>query len=174
MSVLTNQFASYADYVSMMQYQANKNLFTITGTILTRPTLMYGDSTSLTYCADVDVGITGYDFMSSQQVNMPLKNVPISQASHDLIYADVGMPVTLTRSHSGKFEITGFAKTKTGTYHRLPVCLDRNEIGTPVDISMSTHILTLAELQDYAGGFGSCPFGAYALFRGSTFLEIRW
>lgn len=175
MSTIVNGMTGNVNMIELMQYQARRawNADIITGTILTRPELLYGDAVSLTYACDVDVGLTGIDVNTASQTTIPLRNVPIAQGAQDVRYADVGMAVTLQKTTNGLYQIVGFAKTKTGTYHRVPVCLSRNDVGTPINISLSARPFTLGELQSYGGGFGVIPFGAYGIFQGGTLLEIR-
>ena len=157
--------------VDLIEAQISSNTNVLTGKILTRPELLYGDSVSVKYACDVDVGLLGRDPITDQSVVMPLKNVPIANNNRDVIYAEVGAAVTLVRSPSGMFEITGLSVRAPGTYTRIPVCLNTGMSGVPVDVGLSSRPLTLEELQYYPS-FGITPFGAIATFRGSVLIGI--
>lgn len=131
------------------------------GKTLTRPALLYTDGEGITYAVDVDIGLAD-----------PLRNVPIASGNNQLVYADVGVAVALRRTASGQYQVTGFAKEMPGTFVRVPVSIATLTLGAREDISLSSRPLTLAELASYAGGFGLCPFGAIAIFRGATLIRI--
>jgi hypothetical protein len=66
-----------------------------------------------------------------------------------------------------------------GTYMRLPVSLPdwsfgipSYALGTVESVGLSVRALTYGELETL-GGYGSVPYGATALYRGETLLEIR-
>ncbi len=151
---------------------------TIEGKMLSRPRLKLTDGTRVTYCADVDIGQTGYDPVSAKPVVQPLRNVPIAQGVRELVYAEAGMAVTLARSRSGRWEITGFAKRMPGTYKRVGVTPPAFCFGLPSyaldpddDVGLSARALTYAELATY-GGYGIVPYGATAIFQGATLIEL--
>jgi len=131
------------------------------GKILTRPALLVTDGANLIYAVDVDIG---------QKV--PLKNVPIARANGDLLYADAGNACRLRRSASGQYEVVGFSKELPGTYTRIAVDLTDLALGPVEDITISARPLQYGELADF-GGYGMVPYGAVAIFRGSTLLELR-
>lgn len=147
------------------------------GKVLTRPRLRLSDGRHLTYVADIDIGITGYDPVTNAKVVQPLRNVPIAVGNRDVIYAEAGMAVKLKRSDSGRWEISGFAKRLPGTYKRVGVrppkfCfgLPDYEVDPDEDVGLYSRVLTYEELATYT--YGIVPYGAIAIFRGETLLEI--
>lgn len=169
------------------------NAKTLYGTVLTRPALLVSDGINLTYCCDVQIGandVTGRINQIKYLLGVPgashynplndplttsniLRNVPIARANYDLIYADIGNAVILTRSASGQWEVTGFAQERPGTVTLVPVDLGTLTIGPIEDLSVTSRMLMLGELKDYGGGFGVIPLGAIAVFVGGVFKEIR-
>ncbi|SRR6266536_1531952 len=148
---------------------------TIEGEVLTRPALLATDGASLTWACDVKVA--GYDD--------PLRTVPIAMGNRDLVYADAGQAVTLSRNPGGAWEIIGFAKRKPGRRVRVPVAIGWDDsaggdlggnltitTGTPVDLTLSARALTLGELMTLGGGFGVAPLGVTAIFRAGVLIEL--
>lgn len=133
----------------------------IDGKTLTRPALLASDGSALTYCVDVDIG---YEY--------PLRNVPLAAGNRELVYAEVGAAVRLRRSPSGRYEVVGFSKREPGTYTRIPVDVAAGTFGTPVAVGLSSRLLGYGELATF-GGYGLVPYGAIAVFKGETLLEIR-
>jgi hypothetical protein len=133
----------------------------IEGKTLSRPALLYTDGSGSTYAVDVDIGLED-----------PLRNVPIAAGNNQLVYAETGAAVVLRRTASGQYKVTGFAKEMPGTFIRVPVTIETLTLGPAENLSLSSRPLTLEELGLYAGGFGLCPFGAIAVFRGSTLIRI--
>jgi hypothetical protein len=131
------------------------------GKILTRPALLVTDGANLLYAVDVDIG-----------QKSPLKNVPIARGNRDLLYADAGNACRLRRSASGQYEVVGFSKEQPGTYTRIPVDLGDLTLGPVEDISITARPLQYGDLIDF-GGYGMVPYGAVAIFRGGTLLELR-
>jgi len=150
------------------------------GKTLTRPRLITLDTVNRTYVVDVDIG-----------KDNPLYNVPIASGDGALTYADVGAAVKLTRSPSGRFEVTGFSKRMPGTHTRVSVSIPRIDfaphllyqstvqppdpgvivIGTPQQVGITTRVLAYDELASY-GGYGVVPYGAIALYKDGVFQEI--
>lgn len=121
MALLTN-------LIEAVQRDAKTQIY---GKTVTRPTLSVTDGTNTTYACDVDIGVVtpqGYDQSQNlyqTQINgTVLHNVPLARGNADLIYADVGAPVTLQRDASGRYTITGFSKVMPGTNIRVAVDLD--------------------------------------------------
>jgi len=104
-------------------------------------------------------------------IDNTLHNVLISRNNQDLIYAEIGSPVVMTRTESGYWEITGFTLEKPGTHHLYPVDLGDMTIGTVIDLSIDTRLLTLAEIGEEQP-FGILPFGASAIFEGGELVRI--
>ena len=149
------------------------------GTTLTRPTLLITDGVALTYGVDVDVGVKVIDNNTGDEVVAPLRNVPIAAANKDLIYTDIGSAVRLRRSDSGRWEVIGFSKRRVGSYTRVGVTIPEPGfdpipyvISTPVPIGLSARAVTYGELATL-GGYGVVPYGATAIFSGTTLLELR-
>jgi len=116
-------------------------------------------------------GQQGWDIDASAMINSVLRNVTIARNNLDLMYADVGTPVTLTRSASGQWEITGFAQEMPGTYTMVPVDLGNMTIGTIIDLSIDGRLLSLGELGTLEP-FGTLPLGASAIFVGGVMMSI--
>lgn len=135
----------------------------IEGKILTRPRLQKTDGTEITWSCDVR--ITGYDD--------PLLNVPIAMANRELVYAEAGSAVELTRSLSGRFEITGFSKRMPGRRTRIGVDIDIGSTSTDPDTTLNARPLTYGELATF-GGYGNVPYGAYGIFRGTELIDLRY
>ncbi len=179
------------------------NIQTMEGEVLTRPALLKTDGTALTWAADVKISTTdsrGVAYYTgpinarlpgggSMPLNLPpgltldpvlnpaartLHNVPVAPGNRSLAYADIGAAVTLTRTRFGRFEITGFSKTKPGNRTRYPVDISSAIVGPVQDLSITVRALTLGELSDptYGAGFGYIPLGAYAKFIGTRLIEV--
>ena len=145
-----------------------ENARTLSGKTLTRPQLFAGDGTNTTYAVNVDVGNGDI-----------LYDVSVAAGNNELRYAEAGAPVTLQRTDSGRWMITGFAKIMPGTYNRVAVTVPSFDFGIPqvtqaaaVDLGLTVRPLTYEELQTYSGGYGLIPYGALALFQGGTLKEV--
>lgn len=168
-----------------------RGIKTLYGKTLTRPALLVSDGISTVYACDVDIGPTdptgrinqykkalkglagqeGTTLDDLLTTNTVLHNVTIARANADLIYADIGSPVTLTRSASGQWEITGFSQEMPGTYTLVPVNLSDLTIGYPIDLSLTVRLLTLAELGSIRP-FGTLPLGASGVFVGGALVKV--
>lgn len=105
-------------------------------------------------------------------VDTTLRNVPIARNNTELRYADIGAPVVLTRSDSlGLWEVSGFSIQRPGTHKLYPVDLADMTIGTVIDLSVTTRLLTLAELGELAA-FGDLVLGASAIFKGGELQAV--
>lgn len=179
------------------QAQVKRGVRRLYGTILTRPALRVSDGITEVYACDVDIGqtdptgrvrqfgnkdedddlLTGlpgqdsFDLNASLMIDTTLHDVVIARNNQDLIYADIGNAVVLDRSENGQWQITGFSFEKPGTYTLIPVNLGAGTIGTIVDLSIDTHLLTFGELGTLKP-FGVIPFGASAIFRGGVLQRI--
>jgi hypothetical protein len=56
---------------------------------------------------------------------------------------------------------------------RVCVHIGSGALGPITDMTIHSEIVSLGELADFSAGFGSTPFEAVALYRGSTLLELR-
>lgn len=160
----------------------------LTGTTLTTPSLIYTDGVSLTYAVDVDIGREAIINENGDLGNLPLYNVPIASGNRELIYAEVGTAVTVKRNAKG-WEVVGFAKTQTGTFHVTDITLPLYCLTTPTqaspglpilhlpvigetkDISIGVRKLTYGELATY-GTYGNICYGASATFVGSELTNL--
>ena len=169
------------------------NVTQMQGIVTRPPSLLVSDGTNSTYACDVDVGLSQpypnghnqtYDDLTgvpgtpnylvdqSLTIGTILRNVTIANNNQALLYAAVGNPVIVQRSASGEWQVTGFASQMPGTRMRYPVDLSTMSLGAPINTSVSGRLLTLGEIGIYDGGFGSCPFGASAVFRGGVLTEV--
>lgn len=146
MSVLT--------YLTQAQIDSSKT--ELDGKVLTRPALLVTDGISVIYACDVDVGEKD-----------PLHNVPIARGNRDIIYAEVGAAVRLRRTMGGQFEIVGFSQEMPGTYKRIPVDLETLAFGQIEDVTLTSIPIPYGDLN-----YGVTPYGAIAVYRGSTLIEV--
>lgn len=171
MSILTNLIDAKID-TSQKTFDAKT---------LTRPALRVSDGINKTYAVDLDVGQTN-----------PMRNVPIANGAQNLIYADVGAAVTVTKSASGWYEVTGYSKRMPGNFVQVGVSIPKFDfnpmvrygspqppaatggvvVGTPAPVGVTSRVLAYDELATY-GGYGVVPYGAVAIFSGGTLVEIR-
>jgi hypothetical protein len=181
--------------------EVKRNVRTLYGKTLTRPALLVSEGIGAVYACDVNIGptdptgqidqyinrkngksalLTGlpgqpprdWQLEDSLTVNTVLHNVPISRNNADLVYADVGSPVIVSRSASGQWEITGFSQEMPGTYTLVPVDLEEMAIGEVIDLSIDVVLLTFAELGSLRP-FGELPFGASAVYIGGALDHIE-
>ena len=104
--------------------------------------------------------------------------VPLAANNRDMIYANPGTAVTMSRSASGRLEITGLSKRGFGNIYTyditIPILTPLNSNtgsalsgGAVVSASVSGFLIsicTLGELQSAtSGGFGTTPFEALLL-----------
>jgi hypothetical protein len=104
-------------------------------------------------------------------VDTTLHNVIISPNNQQLVYAEVDSPVIVERTESGGWMITGFSMERPGTHMLYPVNLGNMTIGTVMDLSIETRLLTLSEIGELQP-FGYLPFGASAIFEGGEMSRI--
>ena len=104
-------------------------------------------------------------------VDTTMHNVPLARNNQDLIYAEVGNAVVMNRDESGNWQVNGFAMERPGTHILYPVDLGDMTIGTVMDLSISTRLLTLMEMGTEAP-WGNLPFGASAIFEGDNLIQI--
>jgi hypothetical protein len=165
---------------------------TIDGVVVTRPALKVTDGNVAIYACDVNVGIMtadgrvnqtqlllegvpggwGFQIQDTNTIGTILRNVPLASDNAQLRYADVGNGVTLSRTSTGQWQVTGFSIQLPGTRTRIPVNISQMTIGTIQSISISGRLLTFGEIGIYGGGFGVCPFGASGLFSSGKLIEV--
>jgi hypothetical protein len=153
----------------------------IFGKVVSRPKLTYSDGENLTYAADVDIGVaqpSGEDVDTIGDDTI-LRLVPIAAGNLQVRYAEVGNPVTLTRTALGSWQISGFSKEMPGTYTRINVTvpyfdfgLPDYDVGDPISLGYEARPLTYAELATLGGGYGTAMYGAVGLFKGGELVEI--
>jgi hypothetical protein len=205
--------AVFTDLTQARIISQTKRLY---GTVLTRPTLAYSaTSNDLTYACDVNVsetdptgkisqlikvkggkgpdlgGLPGqpppyWNLGDEREVSTVMRNVTIARGNQELIYADIGTAVELTKTQSGKWEVTGFSIERPGTYILIPVSIPELTFGPiefpppitppitihpPFNGSVETRQLTFGELGEYEP-FGALPFGASAIFVGGRLAGI--
>ena len=103
-------------------------------------------------------------------VDTTLRNVPIANTQYRLLHAEVGAPVKVERVGNAGWQITGFSIEQPGTHFIYPVDLGEMTIGTVINLSVATRLLTLAEIGELEP-FGTIPFGASAIYYGGAFLR---
>ncbi|MCL4504174.1 MAG: hypothetical protein M1438_20305 [Deltaproteobacteria bacterium] len=110
------------------------------------------------YACDVDLG-------ADTTNNNVLRNVPVAQNNRDLLYAEIGKPVSLRRCNTGGYEIVGLAKHTIGDTHIIYVNLTDKfgEITGNQTKGTKTRQLNYEELALY-GGYGILPYGVYGRF----------
>ncbi len=101
-----------------------------------------------------------------------LRDVPIARNNRELVFADAGAAVTLTRTANGRYMVTGLSNELPGTYTVFTVDLGTFAFGPVVDLSLSARPLTLGELSTF-GTFGVIPLGVTGLFKGGVLQEIN-
>lgn len=142
----------------------------IVGRTTSRPKLLiYDEQGNEMYVVDVDVGDSDAN---------ELRDVAIATGNNEVRYADVSTPVTLKKI-SGRWQVTGFAKTMPGTYNRVPVTVPAFDFGLPTyttgvveTISFVVRPLNYGELGEL-GTYGTAmPYGAIGKFQGTTLIEV--
>jgi hypothetical protein len=137
--------------------------------VLTPPALLSSGDEAAVWACDVKLS-------ASAEI---VRAVPIATASSETIYATIaaesgssGSAVTVHRDpRTGRMEIVGFAKRKPGEYKWQDVNLDTAVGGAITDETLSSRYLTYAELDTY-GDYGTIPYDAVGVFRGSTLIEV--
>jgi hypothetical protein len=139
----------------------------ITGETMSKFKLVpFDNAATLMHVADIKV--------SSDIVS----NVPLATNNRELLYAAVGTPVELSRSPSGRLEVTGLSKRGFNQVYcytmDMPVitadCSDSTSAIVPGVVTFVTALgfsrrgTTLGELATVtSGGFGETPFNAIVL-----------
>ena len=140
----------------------------ITGTVAS-PFYQYFDTVG-NWCWACDVDIGG----SPDQV---LIAVPVASNNVDVIYAQQGKAVNLSRLGNGKYVITGLAKSLNSTTHYIFMTFT-DEMYMITRDKLSGFIirpLTYGELGTLVPpyGYGALPYGAQGKFQADgTFVEI--
>lgn len=104
-------------------------------------------------------------------VDTTMHNVPIARGNADLIYADIGAAVYVERTASGQWQVGGFSQERPGTHKLYPVDLGNMTLGTVIDLSIESRLLTLAEVGELRP-FGQLAFGSAAIYQGGVLLRL--
>ena len=133
--------------------KADGDLF---GTIVS-PFYEFIDTTGeWTYACDVDIG--------EDEV---LRNVPIAMNNRDIIYAQEGMPVALSKMGPTKYAVVGLSKKVHGNTHIIRMTFG-DSFGTIVQRQNVGYVyrkLTYGELGTlFSGGYGVLPYGTRGKF----------
>ena len=174
----------------LVQAEVEASITTIEGKTLTRPELVYTDGLTVTYGVNVDIGREGPINENGDIGLLPLINVPIAPSAHNVIYADVGTPVMLSRSATGQWQVVGFAKTFPNVFTIIPVTVPQYPltiplenvpgdpvlhepiIGTPIEIGQEVRPLTYEEIGTL-GTYGETCYGAVGVFVGGVLTQIQ-
>ena len=107
-----------------------------------------------------------------------LRCVPVASNNRELIYAEQGRAVTLTRLNNGKWVITGLAKSLYSTVHYIYMSF-LDDTYTILSKSLRGYVirpLTYGELGTLAApyyGYGVLPYGVQGKFKADGgFVEI--
>jgi hypothetical protein len=106
-----------------------------------------------------------------------IRCVPVAANNRELIYAEQGRAVTLSRLNNGKWVITGLAKSLNSTVHYIYMSFT-DDTYTILGKSLRGFIirpLTYGELGTLVPppGYGTLPYGVQGKFRADgTFVEI--
>jgi hypothetical protein len=126
---------------------------------------LYDTAGKWVWACDVDIG--------EDEV---LRCVPVATNNREIIYAEEGKSVTLSRLGSGKWVITGLAKTKPSTKHFIYVTFEEDIFRITREELRGWYIraLTYGELGTITGGgYGSLPYGVRGKFNADgTLIEI--
>jgi hypothetical protein len=145
--------------------QANSQM---TGTIASPFYQLYSDSNNWIWACDVDIG--------QPEV---LRGVPVASNNREIIYAEIGKAVALSKMNDGRWCISGLAKTCRGLGHIIYMSFE-DDIATVTGEDWSGNVvrtLTLGELGDLGpGAFGALPLGAHGRFTasGSLIDLLEW
>lgn len=142
---------------------------TQTGTIASPFYEYYDNSGSWCWACDVDLGGGGDDSV--------LRCVPVASNNKDIIYAEVGKAINLSRLNNNKWVITGLSKTLNSTLHYIYLTLSDDIFRIQRDelVGFYTRYLTYGELGTLVApfGYGQLPYGMRGKFKADgTFVEL--
>jgi hypothetical protein len=137
----------------LLNERAEAHNYKKNGVLMSKPKLItFGTNAVPMPCADVRLG---KEIISS---------VPISDNSHDMLYAQAGSPVELQRSHTGRMEITGLSKRSIGNVYEYSLAVSTGILVSGTVTGYSTRTATLGELATATtGGFGVTPLASLVL-----------
>ena len=118
------------------------------------------------WACDVDLG--------NEEV---LRCVPVAANNREIVYAEQGRAVTLSRLGNGKWVITGLAKSLKSTVHFIYLSFsdDMYQINRKELRGYVIRSLTYGEIGELIApyGYGTLPYGVQGKFRADgTFIEI--
>jgi len=137
----------------------------ITGTIASEFYELYDDADGWIWACDVDLG---------DEDGTVLSSVPVASSNRELIYAQEGSAVVLSKTLTGTYQITGLSKVVTGLTYYSYLTFEEDSVvisGTAVK-GYKYRALTLGEIGTLQ------PFGTFCLQpRGKftadgTFVEL--
>lgn len=137
------------------------------GTIAS-PFYQIGDGNGWMWAADVDIG--------EAEV---LRGVPVAANNREIIYAEIGKAVALTRLGDGRWCIAGLAKTSRGLGHLIYLSYE-DDMARVVGEDWTGNVtrpLTLGELGDLGpAAFGALPLGVHGRFTpsGALIELLEW
>ncbi len=151
--------------MSVIDWRINQAQNQMIGTIASPFYQQYVDGDSWVWACDVDIG-----------QDEPLRSVPVASSNREIIYAELGKSVLLTRMNDGKWCISGLSKTCMGREHIIYMTF-MDDLGSIARESWNgslTRLLTLGELGDLGpGAFGAISLGAHGRFApDGTFIAI--
>ena len=138
------------------------------GTIVSEFYECHDDANGWGWACDVDLG---------GEAENVLRAVPVASNNRDVIYAEQGKSVSLTRMGSGKWSITGLSKTQNSTVHWVFVAFS-DDLFTITGTLLRGNInrpLTYGELGTSIApyGYGTLPYGIQGKFDYyGNFIEI--
>lgn len=157
--------------------QAISNAATgVTGTIASEFYEYYDAEGNYSWAVDVDIGqdMIATDEDGNEITTTVLTAVPVATNNRDILYAQVGFPVYLTREGFSKWTVTGLAKSLYGETSIIYVNMtsDFGAVARRESVGYYYRLLRYDEFVD-AGGYGVIRYGAVGKFRASDDALIR-
>jgi hypothetical protein len=130
---------------------------TLYGTVASEFYAYYDSNGNWCWACDVDIG-----------EDEPLTCVPVASNNREIIFAQEGKGVNLTKTSSGKYQITGLSKTVNSTKHYIYLSAsdDIFRIVRTEMVRFTVRKLTYGELGTLVPpyGYGVLPYGARGRF----------
>ena len=161
---------------SMLIDSARRQRQELVGVTTSHPALV---KSSPSYAVDAGGQATGAIVSGStyvvdvriEDVEEEIRGVPIAHAAQDLYYAAPGAAVSLWRfPETGRLEVSGWSKHKPGRFVIVTVADD--VVTATEDRTIWSRPIRWDEFDDF-GGWGVCPWGGVAVYRGWTLIEVR-
>lgn len=148
----------------------------MTGLIASSFYQIFDSAGNWSWACDVDIGVEmpTKDETGRTLTTTILKGVLVATNNRDLVYAEQGKGVTLARSASGAWTITGLSKVRNSDRHYIYVSFEDDivEIVSTATVGRLIRPLTYGELADY-GGYGILPYGCQGEFDAAgNFIKI--